>query len=271
VDKKYQEEMTKTRLESQTEVENKILQIRNHYENSFLEIKNNLKNQIEQEYIKKIEQLKQWKAAVEQDREAIAKENEQLNKEKNSLSEQIQRHSVESALRIKEIEEENKIIRNKIDNLMLEKSEHEKCIKDLENERNHMTMESEKLEKAIRNASSLNVEKEDIINKLKKDLKLEAENRSRFESELVFLKQKIQQMEYQIGDLNDQLTAQMDKSVDSEKRFNEKTQKKEAVIGELKQELDAYKDMEKTFISRMKWAIKGQGISGKDKGTGIPL
>lgn len=90
------------------------------------------------------------------------------------------------------------------------------------------------------------------------NLRLETENRSRFESELLFLKQKIQQMELQAAEYASQLEAAAAQQAAEQAAAARQAAADSARIAELSAEVGQYKAMEASLGDRLKWALKGK-------------
>jgi len=98
----------------------------------------------------------------------------------------------------------------------------------------------------------------DAIRAQGENLRLESENRARFESELLFLKQKIQQMEFQSQENESQLEAERSSLADLQAACTGQQGTDAARIAELSAELERYKALETSLAGRLKWALKSK-------------
>ncbi|MEA3306160.1 MAG: hypothetical protein U9Q34_00040 [Elusimicrobiota bacterium] len=152
-----------------------------------------------------------------------------------------------------------------------EKKEYEKCIAASEIKEKNLKAKFEELSDKFNNLSALLAQKDAEIeenkvqaketnSKLEKELKtelaLESENRASFESELLFLKQKIQKMELEAEESLNQMAVEKDSFTETQNGYEEHIAGQNQAIEALNAELNAYKKMEGKFSDRMKWAFK---------------
>lgn len=90
------------------------------------------------------------------------------------------------------------------------------------------------------------------------NLRLESENRTSFESEVLFLKQKIQQLDLQSQESESLLEAERSSLANLQSAAAGQAGADAARIEELAAALERYKDMEASLADRLKWAIKGK-------------
>lgn len=93
---------------------------------------------------------------------------------------------------------------------------------------------------------------------MEENLRLESGNRTSFESEVLFLKQKIQQLELQSQETEGLLEAERSGLANLQAAAAGQQTADAARIEELSAALAHYKDMEASLADRLKWAIKGK-------------
>lgn len=284
-DKKRQDELAKVLFERQSEMENKLLEMRNKYETNLAEMRNALRNHAEQEYA---EETRKLRTSLAQSMDKAADLECRINQER------IERSAMEQKIIDSQRDAAEKIalVESQSAKLFEEKrAEHEKYVASLKEQNEKIQQESKKLQNACAALTSRNAEYEKYIQtqnahlngslerieeltrqaaessresaetnaaleNLKVELKLESENRARFESEIAFLKQKLQQTEYTVSDINNQLIKEQKIAEEIQKEMDSRIKQDSQAIEEMKQEIGKYKDMEKSFAARLKWAMK---------------
>ncbi len=159
--------------------------------------------------------------------------------------------------------EKNSVLAKEI-NSKLEKElelENDKLKKELE-------IENDKLKKELKTENDelrkeLNTENDELRkessaanDELKKDLKTESDNRASFESEVLFLKQKIQKMELEAQESENQMLIEKDGFAETQTGYEDHITGQDQQIQALANELNTYKEMEGKLADRVKWAFK---------------
>jgi hypothetical protein len=152
-----------------------------------------------------------------------------------------------------------------------EKKEYEKCIAAQEIKENNSKIKFEGLNTKFNDLSESLTQKdseleinsarakeinEKLETKLKEDLKTESENRASFESEVLFLKQKIQKMELETQESENQMLVERDGFTETQGSYEEHIAGQAEQIQEISNELNGYKEMEGKLADRVKWAFK---------------
>ena len=233
-----QAELAKLTALSQAELDDKICQIRVKYDTSAEEGKSAVKRQLEEEYSRQIKELRSELTAAERGRSEQELENKKLAARQQEFEQRAAR-----------LEAERQRLEAGAGALAAQKAEAEK-------QAGQFSMELAALREKMSALAAGNAALEGDLASLNVNYKTESENRARFESELLFLKQKIQQMEYQAKEAVYAFDTEREDYAAQAAAAQEQQAGSAAVIADLTAKLDSYKALEKSFSERLKWALK---------------
>ena len=288
--------MARLNLKHQSEIENKALEIRTRYENNLAEMKLSIKRQFDEEFEQEIKKLKGDKSKVEDENKGMYEEKLKAEKDykiiledksrlevlisaiKADFSNQVKKMNEKEAKIKEEYEKMNeyKLVMNQ------EKKEYEKCIAAQEIKENNLKIKFDEFNDKFSNLSEslaqkdsdletnsvrakelndklekeLKAENEKLKKELTEELATESENRATFESEVLFLKQKIQKMELEEQEISNQALVEKDEYSENQSAYEEHIAQQTGQIQELSNELNTYKEMESKLTDRVKWAFK---------------
>ncbi|MDD5209675.1 MAG: hypothetical protein PHV36_09825 [Elusimicrobiales bacterium] len=268
----YQNGLARHAAERQAEFDTKISQMRMHFEAATEEEKNAIKRQLESS----------GAAHQEEARKALSAALDnvvRLESENRRLAASAAEYDRTLAVRIKEFEDrisradaearrqDAEVLRQEAQaaSALAQKAEAEKAAREAADERQRLSGEYGALrekfpvlevQKAAAEAESARLAAS--LKAQEENLRLESENRARFESELLFLKQKIQQMELQSQENESQLDVERTNLAGVQAAAEAQRAADTARIEELSSELESYKAMEASLADRLKWAIKGK-------------
>ncbi len=268
----YQNGLARHAAERQAEFDTKISQMRMHFEAASEEEKNAIKRQL---VGSSTAQQEEARKSLSTAMDSIVR----LESENRRLASAAAEYDRALAVRNKEFEDrlaraeaearrqDAEVRRQEAQALsaLAQKAEAEKASREAGDERQRVSAEygalREKLpvlevQKAAAEAESARLAAS--LKALEENFRLESENRSRFESELLFLKQKIQQMELQSQESDSQLDAERTNLAGLQAAAEAQRAADTARIEELSSELESYKAMEASLADRLKWAIKGK-------------
>ncbi|MBU2572990.1 MAG: hypothetical protein KKH28_02795 [Elusimicrobia bacterium] len=254
----HQEELTRVRMEAQAEKENKIIEMRNKYELAIDEITAGHKKRFEQEYTEEINKLKEAKTRSEEAAAKLEAETRRSSEEVKNIELHVSRKQKEFMAAAAEAAGTRKSLEARISSLGAEKADYEQRCCAMEAEAKRLAAGQAGLKARLEALAAEKTEKEAGLARMAQDLRLESDNRARFESELLFLKQKVQQMEYQGTDLADQLEAERQGLASAREAAALDAQTARTQIEELSAEIGKYKNIGKSFAERLKWALKGK-------------
>ncbi|HBA59761.1 MAG TPA: hypothetical protein DCZ92_02845 [Elusimicrobia bacterium] len=247
----HQTEIIKLNTQRQAELDASMFQMRSKYDGAVEDEKIALRRQLEDDYGK---QLKEARMAILVAEGGKSSAEAEMRKLSGSLD------YAETTLAAKQKEYDTRIAKLEIDlrrnetlaaDMARLKADAEKRLNDAAAQ---MTAMHEQYAAMESRKGSLDGE----LATLKENYRVESENRSRFESELLFLKQKIQQMEFQAGETAAELEAERSAAAARDAEATEKHNADAARINELSANLEVYKDIEQSLGNRLKWALKGK-------------
>lgn len=258
----------KTVAERQAEMDAKLSQLRGFYENSAEEARSALRRQLDAEYTA---QIKELRVALTAAQEAALKnelENRRLAAISGDFSAAAAAKEKEIQARMTRAETEAARLAAEVSAAAAQKAEAEKYARAIEAERQRMVAETAALREqySVLAAQKNTAEGElaraaENLKAAEASLKAESENRTRFESEMLFLKQKVQQMELQAQETGAAFEAEQAARASLQASADAQAAEAAAQAAALNAELERYKGMEKSLADRLKWALKGK--SGK--------
>lgn len=268
----HQAEMSRIAAEGQGKVEECVSQMRIRLEASAEEEKNALRRQLEAEHEA---QLKEAKAAADASMDSIAKlevENRRLRAVAADFDMTMAARTKESGERMARLEEDMRRQDAQLAAASAQKAEAEslardagKYARDAADEYQKISSEHASIREQYAALAAQKAAADADIAKLAEtlraqgeDLRTGSENRARSESELLFLKQKIQQMEYQAQETAAALEAERAAAQAARDAAAEQKARDTAGMAELSGALARYKALEASFPERLKWAIKGK-------------
>lgn len=261
----HQAEVARISAERQAEFDNKLSQLRMKYEVSSEEEKGAMKRQLEVFYAAQAQEARAAAAAAQDTMARLEAENRRLNAESSqhdrALGDKVKNFEEDmarAAAAIKLRDEQAALLAG-------QKAEAEQTARALDAERQKLAAEYAALREGYSALAAQKAAADEAVRGRDENLKaqaeslrLEAENRSRFESELLFLKQKIQQMEFQAGEAAAQIEAANSGLAVTQAAAAEQASQYAARIAELSAEIEKYKAVEASLGSRLKWALKGK-------------
>ena len=250
----HEAELIKLSAQHQSDLDAKMFQMRMKYDTSVEENKIALKRQLEEDYGKQIKEARIAALAADGARASQETEMRRLSGALSYAEAALVAKQKEFEERVAKLETELKRQETQGANLFAQKTELEK----------RMSAASVDQAGMIAQQSSLSASKNALENELaalKENFRLESENRSRFESEMLFLKQKIQQMDFQANENAAALEAERSSAAARDAEARARLDNDSARASELSAQLDSYRKMEQSLGDRLKWAIKGGKVS----------
>ena len=256
-------------LEYAAGLENKLAETRAKYEAAADGIRAGVRRELGLEYAAEIIGLKEALASGETGRAALEAESRLRAEEARGLEEKL------SVVR-KELEdsraagaEEHKRLEERLTAVMAEKADYEGRLSALDADRARLESESSRISGEYASAKaqldaavSAKFLREAELAKAQQDCRNESMNRERFESGLLSLRQKMQQLELQLKEA----VGRVDTETQNFALFRDKTAKTEqadkARIDAMSAELEKYRQIEGSFAGRMKWTLKGKNEEG---------
>ncbi|MBI4801259.1 MAG: hypothetical protein HY796_01930 [Elusimicrobia bacterium] len=254
-----QEESARAARAQQDELTRVCLEMRNKYESDITEITTGQKKRLEQEYTEEINKLKEAKARSEEAAVKLEAETLRLSEEVKNSELLLSRKQKEFMAAAAQALGTRKSLEARISSLSAEKADYEQRCYAAEAEAKRLVIDQTGLKAGFEALAAEKTAKEADLARLAQDLRLESDNRAGFESELLFLKQKIQQLEYQGTDLAGQLEAKRQDLANAREAAALDAQTAQGQIDALSAEVEKYKNIEKSFAERLKWALKGRG------------
>jgi hypothetical protein len=268
----HQTEVARLAAQNQAELDNKIFQLRAKYDSAAEEGRISVRRQLEEDYGRQIKELRVAQMSAESIRAGLELENQKLAARQKELTEAVasqqkefsdklawlqkdageklaalQRENADNALKY---EAERQRLQAGTGTLAAQKAEAEK-------QAGAFAAEQAGLREKLTSLTARNAALDEELSRLGVNFKTESENRTRFESEMLFLTQKIQQMEYQEKERYEALEAERANYAAQEAAANERQAADAAAIAGLGAKLESYKAMERSLGDRLKWAIKG--------------
>jgi hypothetical protein len=256
-----QNELAAAVAERQSDFDVKLSQMRSRYESAMEEEKSAVRRQFEG-------QLRELRDELENARQALAKagvDNARLSSISADFDNAVAARTKEYESRAVRAEEEAMRQGLLAAGMASQKDEADKNFRQADAERQRVAAEYAALREqaaALREQyAALAAQKanaEAAAAKTAENLRAESENRARFESEMLFLKQKMQQMEFQAQETAAAVDAEHAGLTSAQAAAAEQHDADQARINELSAELERYKAMEASFSDRLKWALKGK-------------
>ncbi len=251
--------------ERQAEMDAKLSQLRTMYENSAEEAKSALRRQLETEYSGQIKELREALAAAQDAALKNELENRRLAAISMDFNAAVAAKEKEVQGRLTHAEAEAARVAAEAAAAVAQKAEAEKYARNIETERQRMVAEVAALREqysvlaAQKNAAEGELARAaENLKAAEASLKAESENRSRFESEMLFLKQKVQQMELRAQETNAAFEAEQSARAALQAAADAQAAQAAEQAAALNAELERYKAMEKSLADRLKWALKGK-------------
>ena len=264
-EKRSQEELARVKAAAAAELENRLLELRNKYEGEAKDIRAGVRKELEQEYTSEIAKLKDSVAQVEKDKIRMEVELKHSTGEARGFDARLAMGRKEADDARAAMAENYKRLETQFNSLTAVKSDYERRIAALEGDRgtlgaevSRLTVEYASVKSQLDSALAEKASREQELAGLAQNFKIESENRARFESELLFLKQKIQQYELQLQDAARKIETEKQGFVLARKEAARHAQDAAARAAALTSELETYKQMGNSFSGRIKWALKGK-------------
>ncbi|HAT71307.1 MAG TPA: hypothetical protein DCS63_00645 [Elusimicrobia bacterium] len=251
--------------ERQAEFDARTAQLRAKYENSAEEEKNALRRQLETEYSAQIKELRESLSAVQGAAHKLEIENNRLSAVSMDYEGAIDKKAKEYEARVARAEAEAARQESAAAAAAAQKAEAEKYARAVEADRQRLAAEAA----AFREQSSVTAAQKTAaeaqaaslaaeLRAQAEQLKTESENRARFESEVLFLKQRAQQMEFQVQESAGALETEHAGLLSLQASAAQQREADAARLAEISAELESYKEMEGSLADRLKWAVKGK-------------
>ncbi|MCM2266442.1 MAG: hypothetical protein NDI60_01560 [Elusimicrobiales bacterium] len=259
------EEADRAVAERQAEFDTKLSQLRSKYENAAEEEKAALRRQLEAEYAGQLKETREALAAAQAAGLKHALENRRLSTISTDFENAVAEKEKEFQARLQRAEAEASLLANSVSAASAQKAETDKYVRAMEAERQRMVEEVAALREqysvlaAQKNASDAQAARS-AENLLAREaaFRTESENRARFESELLFLKQKIQQLEMQAQETAAAFEAEHSLMVSTQAAADAQREADAAQLAAANAELAKYKELENSLGDRIKWALKGK-------------
>jgi chromosome segregation ATPase len=267
--KAHQQDLERISSEKQIQAESRAMELRGTYEAAMADMKASLKARMEADYAEEVRKLKDARVRSDEEAATLRAETQRLAAELRAREADLQARSASSR---EEKDRFEAAMKERLAMMGEEKVRIEGAMKAqaeaaeaAEAARRRMEAELEALKTRsgdlARQAAELSgnaAEREKELAALKDSFRIENENRARFESEVVFLKQKAQQLEFQVQDLASQLDAERASRAESDAAWGEQLGAREQELAALATEVEKYRALEKSLADRLKWAIKGK-------------
>lgn len=266
----HQGELARITAERQAEFDSKISQLRMQYESSSEEEKSAVRRQLEASHASELSEARASASSAADTIVRLEAENRRLAAEAEVFERTIGARTKDFEERIARVEAEarrrdeaaEKAEARRAEAIVREENA-QKTARESEGERQRVSAELAAIREKY---SSLEAKTSAIVSSasraaqelkdMNENLRLESENRSRFENEVLFLKQKVQQMEMQAQEAAAQLDAEAASAADTQAAAAEQAAADAARVEELSAEVERYKALEASFPERMKWAFK---------------
>lgn len=267
--KAHHQDLERISSEKQIQAESRAMELRGTYEAAMADMKANLKARMEADYAEELRKLKDARNRADEEAATLRAETQRLAAELRAREADLQSRSAASR------EEKDRLeaaMKERLAMMGEEKVRIEGAMKAqaeaaeaAEAARRRMEAELEALKARsgdlARQAAELSgnaAEREKELAALKDSFRIESENRASFESEVVFLKQKSQQLEFQVQDLASQLDAERASRAETDAAWGAQLAAREQELAALTSEVEKYRSLEKSLADRLKWAIKGK-------------
>ena len=260
-----QAELASAAAARQADFDARTAQLRAKYETSAEEEKSALRRQLEAEYSAQLKEARERLAAAREAALKLEFENRRLSAVSGDVESVIAEKTKEYEGRVARAEAEAARQESSAAAAAAQKMEMEKYARAVEADRQRLAAEAAAFREQASMTAAQKTSAEAEAARLAADLKLQAEhlkaeseNRVRFESELLFLKTRIQQMELQARETAAALETERSGLIGLQASSNEQRQADAARLAEVSKELERYKEMEKSLGDRLKWALKGK-------------
>jgi hypothetical protein len=248
----------------QAEYDVRLSQMRAKYEAAAEEEKNALRRQLAAEYSAPLKESREALAAARDAALKLELENRRLSCMSRDFEGAIAEKEKEYEARAARAETEAARQENSALSAAAQKAEAEKYARAVEADRQRLAAEAATLREQYSVLAARKTSIEAEAARLAGDLRVQAENlkaesgnRVRFESELLALRQKIQQLEFQAQESAAALEAEHAGLLSLEASAGEQRGADAARLAEMAAELERYKEMENSLAARLKWAVKG--------------
>ncbi|MDT8287119.1 MAG: hypothetical protein RQ748_08435 [Elusimicrobiales bacterium] len=267
--KAHQQDLERISSEKQIQAESRAMELRGTYEAAMADMKANLKARMEGDYAEELRKLKDARNRADEETATLRAETQRLAAELRAREADLQARSaasreekdrLETAMkeRLAMMGEE----KTRIEGAMKAQAEAaeaaEAARRRMEAELDGLKSRSGDLARQAAELSGNAAEREKELAALKDSFRIESENRASFESEVVFLKQKSQQLEFQVQDLASQLDAERASRAETDAAWGAQLAAREQELAALTSEVEKYRSLEKSLADRLKWAIKGK-------------
>ena len=256
--KRSQEELARGKAADAADLEIKTAELRNKYESEIKDLRTSAKIEMKQEYVSELVRLKAEKAQAESDRVRLEAELKRAGEESRAFDARLALSRREADDARSSIADNYKRLEAQFGALMEVKADYERRFAAIDAERGRLVTEYASLKAQFEAALAAKASRERDLTVLEQNFKAESENRARFESELLFLKANIQQLELQVQDAQAQIEAEKKNSAHARDEAAKRAHADKARIAAVAAELEAYKQLEASFSGRIKWALKGK-------------
>ncbi len=253
-----QAELSQIAASNQAEFDGKVSQLRMKYESASEEEKNAVRRQLGAEHAA---QLRELKAELSLSQDTAVKyevENRRLSAIAKDFEIAIAAKAKEYEDRLARAEAQAGLQEHQVSATVSQRNEAEKAARAAEAATQHVSQELAVLREQQAVLATQKAAAEAELVRLTEELRTESGNRASFESELLFMKQKIQQMELQAQDKADALEAGRASFANQLAAVEKQRGYDAARITEISAELEQYKAVEETLTGRLKWALKGK-------------
>lgn len=267
--KARQDELARLRADAQAEKDSSVSAVRAKCESDIAALRSRIdseaaeaasaqKKRLEQDHAEQTDKLMAAKAAAEAAAHKSENDALRLAEEVKNLETVLARKQKEFMGAAAEAAGGRKNLEAKIGVLEAEKAGYADRCASFEAQAASLAAEQADLKARLDALAAEKTAKEESLANTEQAYKTESENRARFESELMFLKQKVQQLELQTTDLNSQLETERQSLAEAREAASVDAQNAQAQIEALSAEVEKYKSMENSFAERMKWVLKGK-------------
>ncbi len=263
--KKNQDELARVKASSAADLENINLDMRAKYEAGVNDIRAGVKRELEQEYAYELVRLKAARTQAEDNKMTLEVEVGRLTEEARGFEEKLARVRKEYADSSVSMAENYKRLEAQLNSLLTVRADYERRFAAMEADRARFGAEFTRLSaehssvKAQLDATlAAKFSREAELAGVVRDFKTESGNRARLESELMMIKQQIQELELRLQDSARQIEAEKQGAIALREEASGAAQAYQTRIDAVSAELGKYRLMESSFSERMKWALKGK-------------
>jgi len=263
--KKHQDELARVKASSAADLENINLDMRAKYEAGVNDIRAGVKRELEQEYAYELVRLKAARTQAEDNKMTLEVEVGRLTEEARGFEEKLARVRKEYADSSVSMAENYKRLEAQLNSLLTVRADYERRFAAMEADRarfgaefSRLSAEHSSVKAQLDSTMAAKFSREAELAGVVRDFKAETGNRARLESELVMLRQQMQQLELQLQDSDRRIEAEKQGAIALREEASGAAQAYQARIDAVSAELGKYRLMEKSFSERMKWALKGK-------------